>query len=278
MRLAVIVCASLVCFAQSARAQSPQVPQGQYGAPARDTTQPQPDERGTNKQPLAVKLLNTGKSDQEAAAEAAHIKNEEQTESWTIGLTIAAVGVGGLQLIAFVLQALYMRSTVKEMRRANHTAEVANANATEAILASDRPWIGLRNVKVKDFEAGERMVVEVAVNNSGKSPGLQMRGGFIGRILETGAAGPSPEKILEKVTELLTLMPNGDYYYFPFANHGPLDQSTIDRIKNGNLTVWVSGMLEYLDSAGRTHRTSAQLTYRPRTHGFGTTPTHNDAN
>ena len=76
---------------------------------------PDSNERGTDKAPLAVKLLNTGKSEQEASQEAAQIQNENNAEWWVRVLTAALVGVGLLQLFAYIIQARRLKQTIGVM-------------------------------------------------------------------------------------------------------------------------------------------------------------------
>ncbi len=80
------------------------------------------DERGTDKAPLAVKLLNTGKSPAETAQEAQQLQAEYDSEWWVRVLTGALVGVGLLQLFAYVLQAKRLKQTIGVMHDYCRTA------------------------------------------------------------------------------------------------------------------------------------------------------------
>jgi hypothetical protein len=59
----------------------------QNSAPTNSSKRAATDERGTEKSPLAVKLLNTGKNEQETIQEAAQIQNENDAEWWVRVLT-----------------------------------------------------------------------------------------------------------------------------------------------------------------------------------------------
>jgi hypothetical protein len=67
--------------------------------------------------PITVKLLNTGKSDQETAAEARRIEQEADTSAKMFRLTMVIGAISVLQLFAFIAQAFFMRRTLGQMER-----------------------------------------------------------------------------------------------------------------------------------------------------------------
>lgn len=88
---------------------------GQQGAQASKANERTSDASS----PVVVKLLNTGKSEQESAQEAARIESQESTENWTIGLTTALVLATFLQFLALLGQAKQLARTVRSSERAS---------------------------------------------------------------------------------------------------------------------------------------------------------------
>jgi lipoprotein signal peptidase len=256
--------------AQSSR-QSPQ----QNSSPGNGQQVAAPDKRGTEESPLSVKLINTGKSDKESADEGARIESDEKTQSWTIGLTIAAVLVGLLQLAAFIIQAYYMRGTVAEMRGANATARAANETAEQALLSSDRPWVGVEQFEWHTDAPSESRKqlskIEVWIKNSGRTPALRASAIFSGALRNFSDAAPGPVVPFAAAIEHSVIFPNGELRYWPFFNWSDLSDEQLAAVSIGSLVVWITGRIEYIDAAGRRHSTVAQFRYYPDVHSFNAT-------
>ena len=134
--------------------------------------------------PLAVKLLNTGKGQDEAAQEAAQIKEAHDTNWWTTRLTLAAVGIGFLQLIAFVVQAVVLAKTVAVMRSANVATEKAveaarkGADAAEGAVrqaeianaVSQRAYLHFSGVRLWRYPEN-KIEITYPICNAGQTPG-----------------------------------------------------------------------------------------------------------
>lgn len=116
-----------------------------------------PHQRGTDTAPVSVKLLNSGKSQLEAAQESTHIAAEKSAQRWSIGLTAATVFVtlgllvvAVLQWLTLKAQAAIMTKTVDEMgkqeRRMAQTVEIAQ----KQFVASVRPKLAVRRIYFND--------------------------------------------------------------------------------------------------------------------------------
>jgi hypothetical protein len=219
-----------------------------------------PNQRGTDKSPVVVKLLNTGKSDQETTNETARIKNEKKTERWTIALTIAAILVGLLQLGAFIRQAHYMRGTVTEMRIANANAATANATSARALLEGDRPWVGSETIGL--LTTAEISKIEVLIKNSGKTPALRTRGNYVGSIRASNDAVPDMLGPLAENAARSVLFPNQQFRYWPFYRRANLTGEELAAIANGTSIVWIVGRSEYEDAGGQ-HFTTMRYQWDP---------------
>ena len=89
-------------------AQRPLEPGQEQNRPANSANAAQADQRGTEQSPIAIKLLNTGKSDAEAADEAKRISEKDQLDQWSakwiVILTLALVTATVLQFGALLYQ------------------------------------------------------------------------------------------------------------------------------------------------------------------------------
>jgi len=242
----------------------------QHGAaPAGSNEERTTDKRGSKAAPIAIQLMNTGKSQAEADQEAAHVKFEEKTQSWLIGLTIAAVFFAALQFGGLVFQAIFMRDTVSEMRRANDAAEDANAATREVLTITDRPWFGIDVVRIKPLEAGKPIVSLVVLRNSGRTPAFRVRGGTVFRWTKKGDPAPKIPDLLDRYSHCATVMPGVALYFHPFEGTPPLSKVDIEQVNAGDIGIWIVGHIEYFDAIGSRHETHLHLQYHPTTNSFG---------
>ena len=116
------------------------------------------DDRGIDKMPLSVKLLNTGKSETETAQESKQEQNAASTNWWIVRLGIAGVGVALLQLVAFIVQAYRLKQTVGVMR------DTANRQL-RAYLGVE--WLGALPQKQ---EPPYRFEIRMSLVNTGPTP------------------------------------------------------------------------------------------------------------
>jgi hypothetical protein len=107
-----------------------------------------PDQRGSQEHPLAVNVIptaeqkaDTEKKDREAAIKAADDHKSIEYAWYQILIGILTFCIFILQLVAFGLQARYMRRTVIEMRRTTHatirSTRAAQSSANAAILNAE---------------------------------------------------------------------------------------------------------------------------------------------
>ena len=149
------------------------------------------DKRGTENSPLTVKLLNTGKSDPEAAQEAQRIKEQTARErwatNWTIGLTAALVFAAFLQFSGLVGQIIVYRKQAGLMQKAlSATTKAADAarDSADVLPAIERPYVlviggGFLAVS-RQVTQDPRPIVAYRCGNFGKTPAIieNLRAGF----------------------------------------------------------------------------------------------------
>lgn len=176
---------------------------------------------------------------------------------WALVWVTVAIGVVGiLQLSAFTWQAVKMGQTVFEMRR-------ANKNAEEALLASERPWVGIEDIRIPALQANQRPNVLVVVKNFGKAPALEVVAEMRGLIRASDQEPPPVPSPMGDISTAAVLMPNALFYFQPFQNHIVLSQQQIIDINNGVDTLWLTGCLAYKDGRDQTHLTTFHTQYNP---------------
>jgi hypothetical protein len=192
LRLALLGALMSHSLAQSQdQAPADQTPKAEQGAAQ--------DKRGTKDQPLTVNIIPTAEQQTEAEKQAADTQRkaaaEEKLISYTgdlvlVGLVQFAVFI--LQLIAFTMQAIYMRQSAREMQKTTEAAErvsrdqIAHSHKVERAYISGGGARQTRRVEVPSVYAGAGPAVsfidtglfEFHVGNYGKTPGKIFQIGY----------------------------------------------------------------------------------------------------
>jgi hypothetical protein len=216
---ALVLCLALIgdSLAQSRGQSSSKAPKPQQSAT--------PDQRGTSNQPLSVNVVPTfeqkadaEKKDAEAKIKAADDHKLVEYAWYQVLIGIVTFCIFVLQLVAFSLQARYMRRTVIEMRRTTHAAirstraaqKFANAAAVQARVAEEaltqleRPYIFIFDVKNTIYDAASKeFYAEYSVANYGKMPAI-IEGAWIGFEFSDRGEPPSPTLMEDSHTLLVS--------------------------------------------------------------------------
>ena len=164
LRCLVIALALLAAFASDSRGQS-QKPSRNDAQKTEQATKP--DQRGTPNQPLSVNIVPTDeqkadaqKKDRDAAIKAADDKKLVEYTGYQVLIGIITFFIFVLQLIAFSLQACYMRRSYVEMRRTTRATIRATLAAQNALklgrdefIASHRPEMKIHSLRILPFES-----------------------------------------------------------------------------------------------------------------------------
>jgi hypothetical protein len=145
------------------------------------------DKRGTKDQPLTVNVIPTAEQKAEAEKQAAEAQQkggaDEELISYTGDLVLVGIvqfGVFVLQLIAFIVQAIYIRRSAVEMRKTTEAAEqvsrdqIAHSHKIERAYISgggarDRIFTYISAANTPVYGPGNDFVF--TVNNYGKTAG-----------------------------------------------------------------------------------------------------------
>lgn len=204
------------------------------------------DQSITIKTPVEVKLLNTGKTPDEAAKEAKEQEEKASSDRWMMGLTAILGGIAFLQLIAFVWQALRLGDTVRVMK--------------DDFVATHRPRIRVRNVRIQgDLWGGERLGIATDIVNNGITAAkIKYYSARILILLEGIDLPPGPE-----YSKMIVVRDQ------PFLESGvaitlaPMDEQIVTisdddntGIRYGRKKLYGFGFVIYEDTTGRQRQTA----------------------
>jgi hypothetical protein len=201
--------------------------------PQNSGTDPADDQRGTESTPLMVKLLNTGKSHEETTQESQRVEKENNTDWWTVRLAIAAVGIGTLQLFAFIWQAIVLGMTIEVSRdTARRQLRAYVAGIPDFMFA---------------FSDSSLPRTRFKLHNSGTTPAHRLRHRTEIEILpnpvEAGMSLPAPSG---NFSDPMVLFPNTNFTGNK-TRAKVFDTGEISRIRNGTASIYVYGEIEYFD-------------------------------
>jgi hypothetical protein len=233
------------------------------------------DQRGTDKLPISVKLLNTGKNEQKAAQAARQEQTADSTNWWTIRLALAAIFISGLQLIAYSLQAARLKETITVMRengeRQLRAYVIANAGDVK---------------EEADSSGNHTFEWRVQITNVGQTPAYNLGGRGCVSILPYPLPDnfdfPYPDSVIEDAPTAIPIGPQ-DPKLIPFSLEKPCTAEEVAALKsNGNLKLWLYGIVKYVDVFKRPRYTNFCFYImwegdRARGRTYGRTH-HNDAN
>jgi hypothetical protein len=206
------------------------------------TNQVATDQRGTERLPLAVKLLNSGRSNAETGEDNRRDDQkaalEKWASEWNIKLTAGLVFVGLLQALAIIYTAFVTNKSA--------TAAQASANA---VVSQLRAYIGMRvkqgipptfNAEIGPYGAFE-------VKNTGQTPAFDMIYWIRGGIGPANHHGPLPDSDEDDVApQPMTLAPGSSV---DIASTGPVpDANVVAAFEQGLMAAYIWGEIEYTDA------------------------------
>jgi len=237
--LMLLALALLLSLAKPQQARSESAKQNR--APKNSQQTAAPDERGADKSPLAVKLLSTGKSDAEAAQESEQIQTEYNSEWWVRILTAALVGVGLLQLFAYVVQARRLKETICVMHK---TAE----RQLRAYLG-----VSLGGIVPQDRNQGFRFEPKMILRNAGQTPAYKVSYQAAAAVLPYPAPDDHSHFAFPNtpVPSSGMLIPNEQFVLSAVVPDWYSDEDVRDIRFGTTRRVYMWGRVTYVDAFGR---------------------------
>lgn len=215
-----------------ALALSQNTPQVKSAAPAKQQTA-QTDQRGADSLPIAVKLLNTGKSTQEAAQDSQTVADNRKANARQFWLNIGLLMLTVVQAVGLVWSIVASSITTRRQLRAYV------AVSTSGIIPDDYGGTGRLFIRFK---------------NSGQTPAYDLIP-IVGNLVvpvEVAKAYPFPEHPEpERAATSTTLGPGCDY-----TIRRRYEKEEMVAVEAGTHRFYIFGRIEYRDAFGKKRYTA----------------------
>jgi hypothetical protein len=165
LRCLVIALTFLAAFVSDSWGESKRVSQPQAQPTQQQTA---PDQRGTQNQPVIVKILPTPDAEAKAEKDSAEQEEKRKLDRDTLLLSKLTVGIIFLQLLIFGVQAYYLRGTLVATATAATAAESAAKTADKSIELSESASITVDMWSVENWGTPQP-TVKFHIYNSGKN-------------------------------------------------------------------------------------------------------------
>ena len=230
-------------------------------------SQPQPapgaqdvgrDQRGTDAAPVVVKLLNSGKSEAEAAAEAERVQEKAAEDrwatNWTLGFAGALVLATLLQFLALLWQGRELRKTLRATQR---LADATLLHA-KALIAIERPALAVAKLELKRLAdpmgpSGEPITtgvlpdlsrVVITFKNVGRTPATIRKLALNWRVLRDLPATPAYDHPSDIDS---IIQADGTLEYTPMNRPLMLSQEHKGSLSGFSAYLWVYGFVSFED-------------------------------
>lgn len=153
------------------------------------------------------------------------------------------------------------------------------AELMEATLeVSQRAYVFPKHVRMKQFQMGKRLVVEVEVENSGNTPALNLSGTLHFRAIESALPDISDYGEPADGFTSVSVLPAHVSSIRMVSGRAELSERHVVSIEGGNLRVYVYGILRYQDIFGKQRESRFCGLYDPPTGLFKACERHNSMN
>jgi hypothetical protein len=250
-----------VCGGSWAQSQQPPPSEGEIGQPQQPQTEPSQqtpstDQRGTEQLPLIVEIFKTRKSEAEAAQEAKDREDRASLDWKTIVLNALLVLVAALQFGALIVQAYWLRRTVK----VSEAAAIAATRSADAVVSQLRAYVVVSSAKIHNFGFVDPPKAQIVIKNSGQTPAfdaVSWAGVAIGEF-PLNFKLESPGKDFKQSRS--TLGPGIESGHWITAARA-LNQIEFEKINAGSAAIYVHGSIVYKDAFNIERFTHFRLMY-----------------
>jgi hypothetical protein len=230
-----------------------------------DKTDPGANKEGTEKAPFVVKIIGSEPKAQDGASNNADSHHEQPPDWWMIGLTLALVGVGVLQLVSFIIQA----------RRLGDTVNVMKDTAQRQL----RAYVSIFDARIAFDTDGRTFRPTIVLQNAGQTPAYDVASWTDGDAFDASKPPSFSQPIPADQRTLRTVV--GPGMKFTLNSQKVTEIPGIEgHVRDGTTAIYVWGRVDYRDAFGRTW----PLEFRCRAHPLpgghwllAPTPEGNDA-
>lgn len=130
---------------------------------------------------------------------------------------------------------------------------------------ADRPWVGVDSVSMGPLAPNVKPVVTANIRNSARTPALNVK---VSLKTSVGPTQPGINADDCATCSQQILLPNMSLRINASPDTGALTPLSINRVKIGEATIWLTGWISYKDLSAHLHTTQVCMTYVPRTSSF----------
>jgi hypothetical protein len=160
------------------------------------------------------------------------------------------------------------------------TIKLSSAHLDATIKNSQldhRAWIGMENMQYSPVQVGQPIRVTVSYRNTGKTPGMSSRVGFVVEMLPPYRPAPLQRMPKEGFAGSISVMqPNAKHESSIAFGSDKLNQSTLDAVKSGAVVIYAYGTLTYNDIYGQPHWSRFCSFFQPANSHWPLCEIHND--
>lgn len=162
-------------------------------------------------------------------------------------------------------------------------ARAANDIAARASLAADRPWVSISMPGDIEPVAGQDYKVEFNIANVGRGPALNTTASYDIRIVKINESFNGVIDKCQGACQQYTVFPSGGGFqsggltFHPMLNAEIFTADEVKRIADRQDAILLRARMEYLDTSGNVHTTSACSYFAPHL-GFTSCSAGNQAN
>jgi hypothetical protein len=174
-----------------------------------------------------------------------------------------------LAFSATVIQAIIFHGQLDEM-------QAANKIASDAVIASNRPWVGLSSVTGAKPVSGQPFKATVTLTNSGHEPATNMRGAVYMSIENNGEI----EKKISPDCAFCShsvVLPTNQFVIYPEFDASIMSGDRVEDIELGRKLILIRSSYRYTGAHGDAHTTNICVVYDAKTVTFPNCETGNDA-
>jgi hypothetical protein len=145
------------------------------------------------------------------------------------------------------IQAKATNALAVQAKRSADVSEKSLASSQELFRMQERPWVGITDFRIVEFERSKLLKFDVRITNNGNSPALKIIHASAFHFNDRKVLGPQSDWSLEKDSEPIgVLAPNGTVNLH-FAI--PTDDR-YEALANGTQWVYFFGEIKYTDKSG----------------------------
>jgi hypothetical protein len=172
-----------------------------------------------------------------------------------------------------------LKKSAAETARTAKAGEASASTASQALHVSERAYVYMTPSLRKPPSSGEKIQISIIVGNAGRTSALELEVHYavafvpssmpLNEALASAVAAPS------QTPASVTVLQSGQTTEAPSESPRELDQSALEQLTGGKMSLYVFGSTTYRDVFQQPHRTEICAVYVPKSNAFLNCHEHN---